>query len=82
MMIESAVNNMSISCQEHAMEGRVSTAPIEQAKAHCRPEQKSLLREQIGQSFVFTCPFLFVGCKYVAFSSADWAAHTMQHQFA
>jgi hypothetical protein len=81
-MIESAVGNMSISCQEHAMEGRVLTAPTEQAKAHYRPKQKLLLREQIGQSFVFTCPFLFVGCKYVAFSSAGWAVHTMQHQFA
>jgi hypothetical protein len=59
----------------------VSTAPIEHGKDG-RQEQKSGLYEQMEQSLVFTCPFLFVGCKYVALSSTDWAEHIMEHQVA
>jgi hypothetical protein len=38
--------------------------------------QEPFLGTQIpGHSLAFTCPFLFVGCKFVAFSCAEWSAH-------
>jgi hypothetical protein len=33
-------------------------------------------------SLVFTCPFLFVGCNHVAFSSAEWSVHIARHHRA
>jgi hypothetical protein len=39
-------------------------------------EQEPFLETQIpGHSLAFTCPFLFMGCKFVAFSCAEWSAH-------
>jgi len=33
----------------------------------------------VGHRLVFTCPFLYVGCKFVAFSSVEWSVHLEEH---
>jgi hypothetical protein len=33
----------------------------------------------VEHRLVFTCPFLYVGCKFVAFSSVEWSVHLEEH---
>jgi hypothetical protein len=34
----------------------------------------------VEHRLVFTCPFLYVGCKVVAFSSIEWSVHLEEHR--
>jgi hypothetical protein len=45
-------------------------------------EQFARLNQIHEHSLVFTCPFLFVGCNHVAFSSAEWSVHIARHHRA
>lgn len=33
----------------------------------------------VEHHLVFTCPFLYLGCKVVAFSSVEWSVHLEEH---
>lgn len=49
------------------------------------PPQQPLFDEatyQLERTPVFSCPFLFTGCRFVAFSCAEWSSHVEQHEQA
>jgi hypothetical protein len=45
-------------------------------------QEPFLETQNAGFSLAITCPFLFVGCKFVAFGCAEWSAHLRQHRCA
>jgi hypothetical protein len=69
--------NTSLTTTEAMSKLHLETPIAHPDKDSCK--QKLLPDGMIEHRLVFTCPFLFMGCKLVTFSSGEWSAHLGEH---